>query len=54
MTRYPLERIYEEVAQLAYHFHWSRNEILELEHHERHHWLQEVAEINRQKNRESS
>ena len=29
---YPAESLYEEVAYVAYHFGWSRDEILDLEH----------------------
>jgi len=50
MTRYPLGRLYEEVAYLAYHFHWSREEILQLEHRERARWLGQIARVNRQLN----
>lgn len=43
---YPLERLHEEVAYLAYHFHWPLDEILALEHAERQRWVKEVAKIN--------
>jgi hypothetical protein len=46
MMRYPLDRLHQEVAYIAYHFHWSRDEILWLEHAERQRWVQEIAEIN--------
>jgi len=46
MTRYPLDRLYEEVAYLAYHFHWSREEILRLDHRERALWLAQIARVN--------
>ena len=29
---YATDRLYEEVAYVAYHFHWSFDEILDLEH----------------------
>jgi hypothetical protein len=48
VVRYPLDRIYEEVAFIAYHFHWSREEILNLEHRERQRWVEEISKINRQ------
>ena len=41
---YPAEAIYEEVAYVAYHFNWSRAEILDLEHAER---LRYVHQIER-------
>jgi hypothetical protein len=40
----------EEVAYLAYHFHWPLNEILDLDHEERQQWVEEVARINRRLN----
>lgn len=44
---YPLDRLYEEVAYLAYHFHWSLDAILALEHRERQIWTEQIAAINR-------
>jgi len=48
MISYPLDRIYEEVAFIAYHFHWSWDEIMNMEHRERHKWVEEISSINRQ------
>jgi hypothetical protein len=50
MIRYPLDQLYREVAFVAYHFHWSQEEILEMEHRERHKWVQQISEINREIN----
>lgn len=47
MTGYPSERLYEEVAYLAYHFHWPYDQIMRLDHRERQRWVNEVAKINR-------
>jgi hypothetical protein len=47
---YPLDRLQEEVAYLAYHFHWPLDDILKLEHGERQEWVNEVAKINRRLN----
>lgn len=44
---YATERLYQEVAYVAYHFHWSRAEILDLEHAERRRFVAEIAQINR-------
>ena len=44
---YPLEQVREEVAFIAYHFHWSHTEIMELEHQERRRWVNEISAINR-------
>ena len=50
MTGYPSERLYEEVAYLAYHFHWPYDQIMRLDHRERQRWVNEVAKINRRLN----
>ncbi|MCB9736277.1 MAG: hypothetical protein H6745_27130 [Deltaproteobacteria bacterium] len=47
---YPLERIYQEVAYIAYHFHWSIDDILAMEHRERQVWVKEISEINKEIN----
>lgn len=44
---YPLERLNEEVAYLAYHFHWPPETLLGLEHRDRQQWVEQVAEMNR-------
>ena len=44
---YAAERLYEEVAYVAYHFHWSLDEILDLEHADRQRFVDEIASINR-------
>jgi hypothetical protein len=52
MRRYPLERIYEEVAFIAYHFHWDYEDILNMEHRDRQKWCEEISKINRKVNEE--
>lgn len=47
---YPLERIFQEVAYIAYHFHWSQDEILSMEHRERQLWIREISAINKEIN----
>jgi hypothetical protein len=44
---YAADRLVEEVAYVAYHFHWSLDEILDLEHSLRRHFIEEIAGINR-------
>lgn len=44
---YPLDRLYEEVAYIAYHFHWPPEAILRMEHGERQTWAEQIAAINR-------
>lgn len=50
ITGYPLERLHEEVAYLAYHFHWDRESLMQMEHRERLQWVEQVAGINRRLN----
>lgn len=45
MTYAPAD-LYREVAYVAYHFNWSRSEILDLEHHERRRFVAEIGDIN--------
>ncbi|GJL74449.1 DUF6760 family protein [Nitrosomonas sp.] len=40
----------EEVAYVAFHFHWSYEQIMNLEHLERLKWVEEIARINRRLN----
>jgi len=47
ITGYPLDRLYEEVAFLAYHFHWDYETVLNMEHRERQRWCDEVSKINK-------
>jgi hypothetical protein len=47
---YPSDRLFEEVAYLAYHFHWPYDQIMQLDHLERQRWVTEVGSINRQLN----
>lgn len=50
MTRYPLDRLYEEVAYVAYHFKWSHHEIMQMEHRDRIRWVREIALLNERLN----
>lgn len=54
ITGYPLDRIYEEVAFLAYHLHWDYEIIMNLEHKERLRWCDEVSKINQKLNGEET
>ena len=50
MRDHPLDHLYEEMAFLAYHLHWSYAELMEMEHAERRRWCREVSKINRKLN----
>ncbi|MCZ6602447.1 MAG: hypothetical protein O6952_05525 [Planctomycetota bacterium] len=51
MTCYPLDRLHQEVAFIAYHFHWPLSEILDLPHPHRQRWVNEISAINERLNR---
>ncbi|AKG43521.1 hypothetical protein H7827_17695 [Streptomyces sp. JH002] len=42
---YATDRLHEEIAYLAYHFHWAHTEILDLEHHDRRGYVQQIASL---------
>lgn len=44
---YAASRLYEEVAYVAFHFHWSLDDILDLEHPVRRRFVEEIGRINR-------
>ena len=50
MSSYPSDKLFQEVAFIAYHFHWSKDEILEMPHSERHRWIKEISDVNRRIN----
>ena len=41
------DRLYEEVAYVAYHFHWGHDEILDLAHRDRRRYVDEIGHLNR-------
>jgi len=43
---YAPDRLHEEVAYVAYHFHWALDAILDLEHPDRQRYVAEIARIN--------
>jgi hypothetical protein len=52
MTRYPSDRLHEEVAYLSYYLHWPYQQVMQLDHRERQRWAGEVASINQRLNEE--
>jgi hypothetical protein len=46
MTRPSSERLLSEAAELAYHFHWHLDAILDLEHADRRRFLAEARELD--------
>lgn len=49
---YATERLYEEVAYVAFHFHWPLADILDLEHPDRRRYVAQIAALNRRINGE--
>ena len=44
---YATDRLFEEVAYVAWHFHWSLEELLDLEHPVRRRFVEEIDRLNR-------
>jgi len=42
-----ITNLYPEVAVIAYHFHWSREECMAMSRKERHRWISEIEKINK-------
>lgn len=51
---YGEDRLREEAAYIAYHFHWPLEQILNLEHADRRRWAVEISKINERMNEEES
>jgi len=47
LKAFPAHQLREEMAFIAYHFHWGPDELLGLEHAERRRWCREISKINR-------
>jgi hypothetical protein len=47
---YAADRLFEEVAYVAYYLHWPLDDILDMEHPLRTRFVEEIAGINRQIN----
>jgi hypothetical protein len=50
MRAYPVSSLYEEMAFIAHHFHWSHSDLMTLDHAERRRWCREISAINRRIN----
>jgi hypothetical protein len=46
MTRYPEAAVWEEITYLAYHLHWSLDDLLDLEHRQRTRLVMTVSGID--------
>jgi len=52
MKAYPAGELHEEMAFIAYYFHWPYSEIVQLPHGQRRRWCAEISRINRDLNAE--
>jgi hypothetical protein len=43
---YAPDRLHEEVAYIAFHFHWGLDPLLDLEHADRLRYVEEIGRIN--------
>lgn len=43
-----------QISFMAYYFHWSQEEILNMSHRERLNYLDEISRINRSLNKDNS
>jgi hypothetical protein len=43
---YANDRLFSEIAYVAYHFHWPLESILDLEHPLRQRFVEEIAQLN--------
>ena len=43
LKAYPATQLHEEMAFIAYHFHWAHEELMLLEHAERRRWCREIS-----------
>lgn len=42
---YPSDRLFEEIAYVAFHFHWPYEQIMDFDHFERALWVREITRI---------
>ena len=47
---YAADQLFEEVAYVAYYFHWSMDSILDMEHPLRQRFVAEISNINERLN----
>ncbi|MGW5119677.1 DUF6760 family protein [Streptomyces noursei] len=46
MKVYAATDLRSEIAYIAYHFHWSHNELLDMDHVQRRTYIQSISDIN--------
>ncbi|HVN11589.1 MAG TPA: DUF6760 family protein [Kineosporiaceae bacterium] len=43
---YATDRLHEEIAYVAYHFHWALDPLLDLEHADRRRYVDAISRMN--------
>ena len=43
---YATDQLHEEVAYIAFHFHWGLDSVLDLEHADRRRYVEEIGRLN--------
>ena len=51
---YPTRQLYEEIAFIAFHFHWPVHELMDMEHADRRRWCREISKINTELNAQAA
>ncbi|MFD9636139.1 DUF6760 family protein [Streptomyces violascens] len=46
MKVYAAANLRSEIAYIAYHFHWSHTELLDLDHLQRRAYIRQITQIN--------
>ena len=46
MLRYPADALWQEITYLAYHLHWTLDDLLDLEHMDRVRMVRAVVNLN--------
>lgn len=44
---YPDDEMYKEMSFISYYFHWSNQEVMDMDHKSRRRWCKEISSINR-------
>ena len=48
---YATDQLHEEVAYIAFHFHWALDPLLDLEHADRRRYVEEIDRLQRRATR---
>lgn len=46
LIRYEIDELWRELTYVTYHVHWALDDVLDLEHDDRHRVIREIASLN--------